>query len=89
MEHEEAYYQNLLAYATNNLTYEHQSKMNALVEAEELNKFALLKPKISIDGNQWCCLYGDNIQDGIAGFGDTPMKAIYDWNKQFHMPVTI
>lgn len=27
--------------------------------------------KISIqkDGNQWCILWGDNLQEGISGFG--------------------
>ncbi len=30
---------------------------------------------LSKDGNQWCWLYGDNLQDGIAGFGDTPEQA--------------
>jgi hypothetical protein len=24
------------------------------------------------DGDQWCCLCGPNLQEGIAGFGDTP-----------------
>lgn len=27
------------------------------------------------DGDQWCFLYGDNIQDGIAGFGKTIQEA--------------
>lgn len=31
--------------------------------------------KLSKDGNQWCWLYGDNLQEGIAGFGDTPERA--------------
>lgn len=37
--------------------------------------FMLLRPKIYPDGNQWCALYGDNIQDGVCGFGETPEKA--------------
>ena len=28
------------------------------------------------DGNKWCFLYGDNIQEGIAGFGDTIIKPL-------------
>lgn len=34
--------------------------------------------KISIkkDGNQWCVLWGENLQEGIAGFGDTPEEAM-------------
>jgi len=27
------------------------------------------------DGDQWCVLWGENIQSGIAGFGDTPAAA--------------
>jgi hypothetical protein len=30
-----------------------------------------------MDGDQWCALYGENLQDGVAGFGDTPEKAMY------------
>ena len=33
------------------------------------------------DGNQWCILYGDNLQVGIAGFGDTPIKAMYAFDE--------
>lgn len=67
--------------------FRHQSALNALVEAEEFNLLALLKPKISIDGNQWCVLYGENLQDGIAGFGDTPWKAVAAFNKAWHEPL--
>lgn len=38
------------------------------------------------DGNQWCVLLGPDLATGIAGFGDTPMKAILDFNKSFHQP---
>jgi len=31
--------------------------------------------KVLPDGNKWCCLHGDNLQVGIAGFGDTPEAA--------------
>ena len=46
----------------------------------------LMRPKICPDGNQWSALYGDNLQDGVAGFGDTPALACADfdrnWNNQ-------
>lgn len=46
----------------------------------------LYKVKVHIDGNKWCALYGDNLQDGVAGFGDTPQEAMDDfdrnWNNQ-------
>lgn len=36
----------------------------------------ILGARIYPDGDQWCALYGDNIQDGIAGFGPSPAAAI-------------
>ena len=35
--------------------------------------------KLSKDGNQWCFLWGENLQEGVAGFGDT----IYEAAKSF------
>lgn len=31
------------------------------------------------DGNKWCILAGDNIQEGICGFGDTIDEALYQF----------
>lgn len=28
------------------------------------------------DGDQYCILWGDNLQEGVAGFGPTPFDAI-------------
>jgi hypothetical protein len=58
-----------------------QSRHNAAIEAEEMNLVALLRPRVFIDGNKWCVLYGENLQDGVAGFGDSPILAVYDFNK--------
>ena len=48
------------------------------------------KPKLSIDGNQWCAMYGDDLQNGVAGFGDSPELAMYDfdaaWGKKLTTP---
>ena len=59
------------------------------IQREEYGLFEQLKPKIFIDGNQWCVLYGDNIQDGVTGFGETPYKAILAFNSAFHNTITI
>ena len=46
----------------------------------------IFKPRLFIDGNQWCALYGENLQDGVAGFGGSPSMAMRDfdiaWNKK-------
>ncbi|MGO4763852.1 hypothetical protein AB4120_15045 [Cupriavidus sp. 2KB_3] len=45
------------------------------------------RPTISIDGNQWCALYGDNLQDGVAGFGDSPAEAMADFDTEWHKKI--
>ena len=45
------------------------------VERERLRPFMLLRPAMFPDGNKWCALYGSNLQEGVAGFGDTPAQA--------------
>lgn len=67
-------------------TLQHQEKMMYINEQLDFSKFALLKPKLTKDGDQWCVLYGEDLQSGIAGFGDTPYKAVLDWNAQWHQP---
>ena len=42
---------------------------------ERIYPHVVLRAKVYPDGDKWCCLYGDNLQDGVAGFGDTPAKA--------------
>ena len=32
--------------------------------------------EISLDGDQWCALLGENLQVGVAGFGDSPIDAL-------------
>ena len=33
---------------------------------------------LSLDGNQWCALVGEDLVVGAAGWGDTPVEAIRD-----------
>lgn len=60
-----------------------QSRLNAAIEAEEMNLIAVLRPRLSIDGNLWCFLYGDNLQEGVAGFGPTPYAAALDFRRNW------
>ena len=43
--------------------------------ADRMAPHVVLRAKVYPDGDKWCCLYGDNPQDGVAGFGDTPAEA--------------
>jgi len=58
-------------------TYEHQRPS------------VLFRPVLTIDGNQWCALYGDNLQDGVAGFGDSPANAMHDFDKNWQESLTL
>ena len=40
----------------------------------------MYRPRIFMEGNSWCALYGENIQDGVAGFGDSPEAAMADFD---------
>lgn len=54
------------------------------VEENRGRPFMLLRPRMYPDGNQWCALYGENIQEGVCGFGDTPELASYDFDKSWY-----
>lgn len=62
---------------------QHQEKMNLLISEQELLLVKTFGLKPYLDGDQWCVILGD-IPTGICGFGESPMKAIYDFNKSFY-----
>lgn len=45
---------------------------------------AIYKPNLSIDGDQWCALYGVDLMNGVAGFGDSPAKAMDNFDKEWN-----
>lgn len=57
-------------------------KEEIITAAHEYQRpFVLLRPRMLPDGNQWCALYGENLHDGIAGFGNTPALAAADFDR--------
>ena len=43
----------------------------------QMTAIAALKPKFGLDGNMYYFLLGENIQEGVAGFGATVNEAAY------------
>ena len=41
------------------------------------------RPSLAIDGDHWRALYGENLQDGVAGFGKSPELAMLDFDKSW------
>lgn len=44
---------------------------------------AIYRPRLFPDGDQWCALLGDDLASGVAGFGETPEKAMRAFDKAF------
>lgn len=66
----------------------HQAQMKAARAArtaaeEQQRPFHLLRPRIFPEGNMWCALYGENLQAGVAGFGETPEDAAADFDRNW------
>ena len=51
---------------------------------ERMRPFMLIRPKLYPDGNQWCCLYGENVQEGVVGFGASPELATREFDKEWY-----
>jgi hypothetical protein len=67
---------NIRAFLQEAAQYESQAAQKKLDRELELSRpFMMLRPRMMPDGDKWCALYGDNIQDGVCAFGDTPAKA--------------
>jgi hypothetical protein len=58
-------------------------------EHERQRPSVLFRPALRIDGNQYCVLYGTNLVEGCAGFGDSVEEAMqdFDFNWSKRLPV--
>ena len=50
---------------------------------EQMRPSVLFRPRLAIDGDQWCALYGEDLQDGVAGFGHSPEEATRDFDRNW------
>ncbi|HEY6923257.1 MAG TPA: hypothetical protein VI653_07310 [Steroidobacteraceae bacterium] len=70
--------------------WQHAQQEIYAVSHEMQRPSVLFRPELSMDGNQWCALYGKDLQTGVTGFGDTPAAAMaaFDqaWNTQKAVP---
>jgi hypothetical protein len=61
----------------------------AIVEAvgqiagEYTRPSVIWKPALSREGTMWCALFGENLAEGVAGFGPTPEEAMRDFDRQW------
>lgn len=50
---------------------------------EQQRPSVLFRPTLSIDGNMYCAMYGDDIAQGCAGFGETAEAAMRDFDQNW------
>ena len=72
--------------AANGIIHEASKAFAAWQEAawEQARPSVLYKPALYPDGDQWCALLGENLQEGVCGFGKTPQAAMYAFDKAFN-----
>lgn len=56
----------------------------SIAAAEMQRPSVVYRPRLALDGNKWCALYGANLIDGVAGFGGSPDDAMRDFDKKWH-----
>lgn len=54
------------------------------VAYEHARPSVIFKPRLYQDGNQWCALYGEDLQSGVAGFGDSPEDSMRDFDRAWN-----
>lgn len=55
----------------------------ASVGYEMMRPSVLYRPTVSLDGNCYCVLYGEDLMSGCAGFGHTMAEAMADFDKNW------
>ena len=53
------------------------------VAFEMMRPAVLFKPRLCRDGSLWCALFGEDLQSGVCGFGESPADAMWDFNKEW------
>lgn len=84
---EATYFSEKLSREQHHFDLRQEYQIYILVQIAEMNLFSMLKPKVSKEGDKYMVLYGENIQEGICGFGDSPYLAILDFNAAMHRTI--
>ena len=60
----------------------------SIAASEMARPSVVFKPKLSIDGDMWCALLGENLVEGLAAFGETPAAAMTAFDQAFYKEKT-
>lgn len=60
------------------------SQSISIAAASMQDPAVLYRPKVFLDGAKWCALYGENLMEGVAAFGDSPHEATAAFNTAWY-----
>ena len=55
--------------------------------SEHQRPSTMMRPKLYKDGDQWCALYGDDVQSGVTGFGESPQQAMWEFDAAWYADI--
>jgi len=64
------------------------SRARGIVQDEMTRPSVLYRPRVFVDGDRWCALYGEDVQTGVAGFGLSPAEAMAAFDKAWMLALT-
>jgi hypothetical protein len=54
------------------------------VQVEVTRPSVLFRPDLRLDGDQWSALLGENLMEGVCGWGATPDEAMRDFDRAWY-----
>lgn len=70
----------------------HYAMMAAENIREAVNEYArpsvMMRPRLAPDGDAWIALYGENLQEGVAGCGKSPDEAMRAFDVAWYKKLT-
>ena len=55
----------------------------SIAAVEQQRPCVVFKPTLSRDGSLYCVLFGEDLVQGVAGFGESPALAMTDFDKNW------
>ena len=76
-------YQHMAANSVSHAAFMCQEMFREMI-SEHSRPCVLFKPKLSLDGNSWIACFGENLQEGVVGTGDSPALAMSDFDRAWY-----
>lgn len=76
-------YQHMAANSISHAAFACQEMFREMI-SEHSRPCVIFKPKLSLDGNRWIACFGENLQEGVVGIGESPSLAMYAFDQAWY-----